>query len=124
MMSTTLAPKLTRLDERVLRVLDDGPCRASTVAAALFGKAAWKCEACGHIRSDTRYLSTPRGWPQRDGRTPCLECLPADGRIWDAAMSRPILIASPQDTQTVREVLRGLECLGHVTVAGGWWRRA
>lgn len=30
---------------------------------------------------------------------------------------------SPEDVRTVREVLRGLECVGRAEQRGGWWRR-
>lgn len=123
-MATSLTPRLAKLDERVLAVLDDGPLRAGTVAALLFGEPYWECERCGDTNHDGLWSGGPRRWLNQRRRWRCGKCWD-QSTGWDgAAMRHPLLIASPQDTRMVREVLRGLECLGHARQAGGWWRRA
>ena len=119
-----LTPRLRPLDEKVLAALDDGPVRAGTVAALLFGEPHWECERCGDTSRDPAWHGGRRRWLKQRTRWFCVKCWDKDTG-WDgAALRHPLLIASSEDTRMVREVLRGLECLGLARVAGGWWRRA
>jgi hypothetical protein len=120
-----LTPRLAPLDEKVLAALDDGPVRAGTVAALLFGEPYWECERCDHAEPDRMWSGGRRAWLKRRRAHICEKCWPPESiRAEDAALMLPLLIASPEDTRTVREVLRGLERIGAAYQAGGWWRRA
>lgn len=124
-MTTALLPRLAPLDERVLGALTTTRGqREGSVAALLFGAPHWECERCGHTtRSD--WGGHPPAWLQRKSRPICRECHPSWSTMpEDVALMHPLLIASPGDTQTVRQVLRGLEAVGLARCAGGWWRRA
>ena len=116
---TALAPKLTRLDERVLAALDpDRGCRESAVAKALYGRPAYRCEDCDKV---TRVGGiAPGARPNWEQRHP-LRCPEwADGC---GGTERPVLLVIDDDARQVHEVLRGLERVGLASCRGGWWRR-
>lgn len=119
-MSDTLAPTLKPLDVRVLDVLSDKGQRSDRVAQLLYGAPAWRCTACG--KSDDFGRTGP-------ARRPLVWEAKLPTRCWvthgchEGATSHPVLIASPEDVRTVREILRGLERIGKAEQRGGWWRR-
>lgn len=115
-----LVPQLTVLDERVLAAVpgDGRAVRAGAVVAAVFGKPWWRCERCGREAPCDLTFSRAHA---RGGAIGCRECF-----RWPdyTPTMRPILIASPEDTQTTCEILQGLRQVGLLRCGrGGWWRR-
>lgn len=122
-MSDTLTPNLKPLDERVLAVLPargrEKGLRAARVAAVIFGDGWLECVRCG--ATESAQLRSRVRWEALEP-VGCLACMRVEVYPWHDQMRR-FLRASPEDVQTVREILRGLERVGKAYQAGGWWRR-
>jgi hypothetical protein len=121
-MPSVLTPSLRPLDERVLGALTDRGQRADTIAALLFGEPYWECERCGKTERERMWGGGREKWLTRRQRRHCMDCWDRSAPLIEAALLHPLLIASPQDTTMVWQILRGLECVGRARQAGGWWR--
>lgn len=124
-MTAALIPRLTALDERVLAAVPEGGAvRVGHVAEQLFGERRWRCKRCGREAPCDLYGALPSAHA-RGRLIGCLECIKAGGWSDYSPTMRPILVASPEDTKTTREVLNGLRQVGLLRYGrGGWWRRA
>lgn len=126
MISQTLTPRLTPLDRRVLEVLPEGgrAMRAGEVAGLVFGKPRYECEECHRI-VPTRWGGERARWLAKEPLLRCRDCWERLGIYAEpTAMLRHVLIATPEDTQTTREILHGLHRVGLLQHGrGGWWRR-
>jgi hypothetical protein len=123
-MPASLAPRLTRFDESVLSVLSVvRGMRAERVASLAVGTPSWRCDECRREVPADQHGATWRAW--RRGETiGCAACRARAGRRDDSRTLWPVRVTTPEQRREVREVLRGLERVGAVSQAGGWWRRA
>lgn len=123
-MPASLAPRLTRFDESILSVLSAvRGMRAERVAALALGTPSWRCEECEREVPAEQHGATWCAW-RRGEMIGCSACGASAGRRDDSRTLRPVRVASPEQRREVREVLRGLERVGAVVQAGGWWRRS
>jgi len=126
---STLTPTLRPLDVKVRDALRrDVGRRAVRVAQLVHGAPAYRCDTCGDeeraghapARDPLRWEARPPGrcWRRTtpDGFEPRAYC--------ESGRRRPVLRVTPEQVREIREVLRGLERVGQVRQAGGWWRAA
>lgn len=118
MVTGALLPRLRPLDEKVLAALSrEHGLRASRVAQLVHGQHAYACDRCDGARR-------PRNPTKFEARsaTVCFTRL-GDGERC-AGLRIPVLVTTPEQAREVREILRGLECIGRAVQAGGWFRWA
>lgn len=119
---SVLSPKLTPLDELVIEAVTATPQRATAIADLLFGDQWLRCTVCDDIVPGQSHRSNARWLTSR--RYHCALCWQQRGVMPNRRTKVPVLVASPKERATVREILRGLERCGVVRQAGGWWKRA
>lgn len=115
-----LTPALAPLDERVLATLSThAGRRASRVAELVHGEPAWRCNSCGTVEPAGRPLTDRQRAKWEQGRPRrCLRPVPGGG--WcEHGRVIPILRTTVGERREVREVLRGLECVGKARQRGG-----
>lgn len=112
-------PALTPFDERVLALLSsDVGRRALALAKPIYGCPALRCEGCG--RQTVVGDVSPRARRTWEQRAPS-QCAPWAGGC--GGSERAVLLVSDEHARELREILRGLECVGKARQRGGWWRR-